>query len=250
MINSSKAFKFLTNRANRIKDFFLNLLFPPLCVNCQKEGEYLCPDCTSLINIATYQYCPYCRPPKIVFDSQTCGSCKRTGKNLSGLFNATSYQDFIIKKAISQFKYEPFVKNLARPFALLIIKYFKLLENKPDFTDYIIIPVPLAKKRLKWRGFNQAEEIAKHLADFLNIPLINNSLFRVKETAPQIELSGKEREKNIKGAFIYKKSEEIKAKKIFLVDDIYTTGSTLEECASRLRRAGAKEVWGLVVARE
>ena len=113
-----------------------------------------------------------------------------------------------------------------------------------------LIPVPLFKRKLKKRGFNQAEEIAKELSRVLKIPLISDNLIKTKETPPQVNLSEKEREENLKNAFFCKNPALIKQKKIFLIDDVYTTGSTMEECAKTLKQSGAKEIWGIVVARE
>jgi len=92
-------------------------------------------------------------------------------------------------------------------------------------------------------------EIGKEISKFLNIPLINDILFKIKETLPQVELSEKEREENIKGVFIIRNRKKISGKKILLVDDVYTTGSTMKECAQLLKKAGAKEVIGIVIAR-
>ena len=260
----------MPNLFARAKEFFLNLLFPPCCINCQSEESYLCQDCLSLIDISPNQYCPFCRRPKIVLGGGTCNFCKRT-KNLNGLYSAAPYQNFIIKKAIAQFKYEPYIKALSRPLSLLIIKHFQLLEHPSvakgkeermlfehplenpsgsNGTKEVLVPIPLAKKRLRQRGYNQSEEIAKELSSFLAIPLILNCLVKIKETASQVELSGSQREENVKGVFFCENPDTVRGKKIFLVDDVFTTGSTMEECALTLKRAGAKEVWGIVVARE
>ena len=112
-----------------------------------------------------------------------------------------------------------------------------------------MVPIPLTKKKLKQRGFNQSEEIVKELSESLKIFFLDDCILKIKETSPQIELSGKAREENIKGAFLVKNNEKIKNKKILLVDDVYTTGSTMEEVSKVLKESGAKEVWGLVVAR-
>jgi len=112
-----------------------------------------------------------------------------------------------------------------------------------------LVPVPLEKRKLKWRGFNQAEEIAKELSNFWEIPFILDCLIKVKENPPQVDLSEEERMENIKGVFQAKDEKEIMGKKIFLVDDVYTTGATMEEAARVLRATGAKEVWGITVAR-
>ncbi len=245
-----------------IKDFFLNLFFPRFCFGCQKEGSYLCQDCESTLEILEYHFClckKAVRLPKI-------GKCKKCSqKKLNGLYFALPYQNKLIQKLIHCFKYEPFIKELGKTLTSLIITHFQLTDNKPDFfypvspasnlgagsngADFLLIPVPLSKKRLKWRGFNQSEEIGKELSEFLEIPLINDVLFKTKEALPQIELDDEAREENVKGAFLLKNKEKIKGRKILLVDDVYTTGSTLEESARLLKAAGAKEVWGVTVAR-
>jgi len=216
---------------SQIKNFILDLLFPSFCLGCQREGSYLCEDCESTLEIFSFHQ-------------------KHRTSNLSDLYFAVSYQKPLIQNLIQKFKYQPFIKELAKPLAVLIIKHFQLLGNKPSFPQAILIPVPLTKKKQKQRGFNQAEEIAKELSNFLNIPLINNVLIKIKETLPQVELSGGERKENMKGAFFCQESNKIKVKTILLIDDVFTTGSTLEECARILKKAGAKEVLGIVVARE
>ena len=231
-----------------IKDFILDLLFPKFCFGCGKEGEYICEDCLAIIEILEYHFCPGCQ--KRTINGETCPSCKKSTK-LNGLYFAAPYQNALVKKMITQFKYEPFIRELKKPLADLIITHFQLCEKiKSDFSDFILAPVPLERKRMKWRGFNQSEEIAKELADYLEIPLINDALFKIKETLAQIDLTGEEREENIKGVFSIKNIEKIVRKRILLVDDVYTTGSTMNECARVLKEAGAKEVWGVAVARE
>ena len=108
------------------------------------------------------------------------------------------------------------------------------MDNQPDFKDFSLIPVPLHKKRLKWRGFNQAEELSKELSKFFKIPLIENCL--IKETD--------------KKEFLIEDNEFIKDKNILLIDDFFSTGSTMEECAKVLKEAKARKVIGIVIARE
>ena len=223
-------YHYIIKKTMGIKDFFLDLLFPKSCFGCQREGSYLCQDCLATLEVErTHQ--------------------KYSPENLADLYFAIPYQKPLIKNLILHFKYEPLIKELAKNLASLIIEHFQLLDNKPNFRDFILIPVPLEKRRLKWRGFNQAEEIAKELSKFLNLEVLNNVLIKIKETLPQVELSDKERKENIKGAFEVKGRELIKNRKILLVDDIYTTGSTMAECSRVLKNAGAKKVIGIVIAR-
>jgi ComF family protein len=213
-----------------IKNLILDILFPCFCLNCGKEGKYLCEDCQALLEISGYH------------------QIYRT-KNLKDLYFVIDYQNPLIKNLIQYFKYQPFVKELGKILSSLIITHFQLLEKPPNFSDFILIPLPLDKKKLRWRGFNQAEEIGKELAKFLKIPLVTHCLTKIKETTPQVELSDEKRKENIRGAFFVKNGELIKSKKILLIDDVYTTGSTMEEAARVLKKTGAKEIIGIVIAR-
>lgn len=233
---------------NKLISFCLEIFFPKHCLGCQKSGTYLCQDCIACLDLLRDQYC-LCKKPLIF--SGKCHQCKT--KNLDGLYSGLSYQRNLVKKIIHSFKYEPFIKELSQPLAFLIIEHFYLLEKQPSFfidkTNFILIPIPMYLKRLKWRGFNQAEEIAKELSKLLSIPIIFNCLIKTKETQPQTELNHDERKENIKGVFLIKNREKIKDKEILLIDDVYTTGSTMEEAAKRLKRAGAKTVIGITIAR-
>ena len=237
----------LVHNLKIIKDFFIDVLFPRICLNCQKEGTYLCEDCQGMLEISGFHQPYYSR-------------------TLKDLYFAAPYQNPLIKNLIQKFKYEPFIKELANPLTSLIITHFQLLENRPNFSNFILIPIPLDKKKLKWRGFNQAEKITEELAEFFNPVrdsgnkenlqkenisngVVNNVLMKSKETLPQVNLSDELRKENIKGVFLVEKKELIQNKKIILVDDVYTTGATMEECARVLKEAGAKEIWGIAIAR-
>jgi len=234
----------------RVIDFCWDMLFPRFCLGCKKEGAYLCEDCLSLIDIAEHQYCPFCET--LVFDGKTCFKCRKT-RALDGLHFATYYESSLLKKTIHYFKYEPFAKGLGETLAHLIILYLLNLEPTllKDITEEaLLVPVPLYKKKLKWRGFNQSEKIAKELSVFLNLPLNPNILLRIKDTKPQISLNATERLENMKDCFKVNNKEEIRGKKILLIDDVFTTGSTMEQAASTLKQSGAAQVIGIVVARE
>ena len=244
------------------KNFLLELFFPSFCLGCKKEGTYLCHDCKSTLEISEYNYClcssnPLRLPAR---DTQAglaplaqgkCSRCK--DKKLSGLYFALPYKEkFLTKKIIYQFKYEPYIKDLAKNLAGILVEHFVLTKNNTNQTweNSLLVPVPLAKKRLKIRGYNQAEELAKELSKVIKIPVASDNLIKIKPTLPQIKLSGKQRQENVKGSFAIKTPADIKGRKIFLVDDVYTTGSTMEECARILRNAGAKQIWGIAIARE
>lgn len=214
-----------------MKKFLLDLIFPKKCFGCKKEKTFLCQDCKSVLDILNLHQ-------------------KEKFSPLDDLYFALFYKHPLLKKMIFAFKYQG-VKELAFDLANLILDHFQLIEKKPQFlndpSQYFILPIPLSKEKLKFRGYNQAEEIAKVLSQKLKIPILRNVLIKIKETFPQIELSEKERKENIKDAFFVK--EGVSNKKILLVDDIFTTGATMREAARVLKEAGAKIVIGIVIAR-
>ena len=222
-----------------LKNFLLDLLFPKNCFGCQREKTYLCEDCISLLDIINSH---------TIFKTE----------NLNDLYFALDYKKHslryehrLTKKLIQSFKYNPFIKSLSQPLSSLIITHFELCEKSIPFikekNDFIIIPVPLSQKRLRWRGFNQAEEIAKNLSTYLGIPLLNDTLIKNKNTVFQSKLSDKERRENLLDTFSC--NEDMKDKKVLLVDDVYTTGSTMKECAKTLKKVGTKEIIGITIAK-
>lgn len=245
---------------NKIKSFALDLLFPKFCLGCQKEGTYLCFDCKHLLEIAEFDYCLCEQNPVKIFSPSTssgqtakCSRCQ--SKKLSGLYFGLSYKEkSLTRKLIHNFKYAPFIKELAKPLSDILIEHFILTGNNTDdiWENSILIPVPLHAKKQKERGYNQSEELAKELAKVLKVPVVSNLLVKIKNTPSQMKLKKEERQKNLQGAFdiIEKNKNTIKNKKIFLVDDVYTTGITMQECAGVLLKAGAKQVWGIAIARE
>jgi len=175
------------------------------------------------------------------------------------LLVACSYKNELLKKAIHTFKYK-FVQDLSKPLAVFLIQRLETVFSSEFFpafwkdevysSEFLVIPVPLHQKRFRWRGFNQAELLGKRVSNFFKLPFGGNVLIRRRYTVPQTEIKNKERRKeNIKGAFKCIRPERVKTKRIILVDDVCTTASTLNECAKALSKSGAKEIWGLVLAR-
>jgi competence protein ComFC len=242
-----------------------DLLFPKFCLRCQKEGTYLCSDCLSLLDIAEFDYCLCNKKPILLPPQQKSGKCgKCQDKKLSGLYFALPYKENLLtKKLIYQFKYQPYIKDLAKTLASILIEHFIISGKNTDeiWDNGVLVPVPLDIKKIKTRGYNQSEELAKELSKILQIPVVSDILIKIKSTPPQMELSKQEREKNITGAFAIsspslrgvattKQSFDLVDKKVFLVDDVYTTGSTMEECTKTLKKSGVKRVWGIAIARE
>lgn len=220
----------------------LNIIFPKRCVECNKLGSYFCKTCRTKIKYTTRQICPMCE--KQAIDGVTHPVCKTT-YTIDGLTSFFHY-DGMIQKAVKFLKYR-FVFDLAEEFIDLIpIQTIGRLDNKS-----ILVPIPLHPSRLQFRGFNQAEVLGRLIAGKLNIPVRADILKRVKKTKPQVEM--KDREKrltNMKDVFSLHQplTTSHKQSMIFLFDDVFTTGATLRAAANVLKRAGAKNVWGIVMA--
>jgi len=213
---------------------FLDVFFPSKCLGCGTKNEIFCQKCLESL--------PY--PENYPWNLK--------GRSLtSGLvFAATSYKDENVKKAIRLFKYRG-IKTLAQPLAELI--YARLPEKIRNLAikhNPILIPIPLSKKRFRQRGYNQSELLGRFLSDKLSIKMETNVLYKIKETISQVEIKDREKRlKNLQGAFKVKNPELIKNKIVILIDDISTTGATLNEAKQVLMQAGAKRVIGLVVAK-
>jgi len=226
----------------------ISLFFPTRCIICKKEGEVFCRDCLSLVSLLDNSCCPGCGSYKSNLPGEFCSICKKE-LHLDGLISATTYADPFIKKTISLFKYPPFAKDLAKSFAFLIISQLKLQNN--NFSGFILSYIPLDRTSLRKRGFNQSRLLAQELGKSLNLP-VYRLLEKKKKTKPQKSLNKEERKENIQNAFCVLKDAKVlvQNKKIIVVDDVYTTGATLNEAAKVLKKGGAKEVWGITVARE
>ena len=220
------------------RDFLVELIFPKICVGCGENGFWLCEKCSAKIKIIKTDLCIFCG--KIRDKGKLCGRC-RSRYVLTGVIVATKFQG-VMKKAIHSLKYDG-NQDLA-------VILSKILEKKLETTriskDFIITSVPLHWRKGNFRGFNQSELLAKLLAKKTGRPY-RRLLKRIKPTESQTALGGVSRRENLKGAF-KPLVEKIENKRIILVDDVCTTGSTLNECAIQLRKVGAREVWGLVLA--
>lgn len=225
-------------------NFALDLLFPKNCLGCGLEGVWLCAICQQKIVIIRKSFCPKCQ--KLTDHFKFCTNCRKHS-NLTRLYIAAYYQEGPLKEAIHSFKYEG-VFDIGKDLAKILV--YSIKEEK-QLSKSVIIPVPLYRKRQAQRGYNQAEILAKHVSQKFTIKLIKNKLLRIKATKKtQVELSGRERRANVKGIFNWHGgNNEIKNKIVILVDDVYTTGATLEECAKVLRRNGVRQIWGLVLAK-
>lgn len=217
----------------------LNLVFPKNCVNCGKPGNYLCKDCVSQVPQAKSR-CPLCE--NYNFQGKTHPSCY-VKNSLDGHVALWAYKG-VIRKAILRLKYN-FVSDLASELVCISVEKQKTHLNWRQF-EFVAIPVNRA--RLNWRGFNQSEILAELFAKRLNGFYQSGALIKTKNTKPQAQLDQKQRARNIKNAFSLSPKYVAKGKRVVLVDDVWTTGSTMREAGKVLKKAGASEVWGLTVA--
>jgi ComF family protein len=229
-----------------------DVIFPPRCLGCAEilypqRGKLFCPICEEKIRFITGDICPTCGTifPDSPAKSHLCGNCLENEPYFSCARAVFSYETIILD-VIHQFKYG----NNISVGAMLASFMADFSFPDVDFTDYsLIIPVPLHIKRLRQRGFNQSIILAHALAKKWQISVNFSLLRRKKFTLTQTGLHKAERKQNIKGAFEVSDKKNISGKNVILVDDVYTTGATINECAKTLIKAGAQKITVLTLAR-
>jgi ComF family protein len=231
---------------------FLDILFPPLCHACrafiaEPTPMHLCADCRMLIVPIGSPFCPICGVPFATEggSNHPCGACLTNRRPFSAARAAVRF-DGPVQDLIHRCKYGKKV-HLAKPLALLMAE--SLTTFVSDAVPDCLVPVPLHGKRLRQRGFNQAQQLAGFLAKRWQLPHSVDNLRRIRWTEPQTGLAAVDRQRNIRDAFAVRDPGRFKDKRLLLVDDVYTTGSTAAECARTLRHAGASSVMVITVAR-
>ncbi len=215
----------------------LDLVFPVSCLVCGKDGSYLCDNCTSKLTRLEKQECLVCQSPAPF--GKTHPQCV-SRNSVDGSISALDHKDKKVQQIVRVFKYN-FVSSLAAPLSHLILITISQQNLADYFEDFIIVPIPLHQRRFNWRGFNQAKLLSDELAMKLEIKIDDRLVIRSKFTKPQVQLSANERKINIENAF--QMIGDATNKKILLVDDVITSGSTANELAKILKRAHATEVW-------
>jgi ComF family protein len=229
----------------------INFILPPRCLNCGKvinNDDALCVECLKKINFITAPYCKKCGKPleHNISNDLVCGECLNTTKRSCFRISrsAVIYDEFS-KKIILDFKFASHIENKKLLANWMFLAGTDIWKKDCD----VIIPVPMHFTRFFKRRYNQSAIIAKELSKLCKIDVMYDVLKKGKYTKPQIECTSKQRIKNLKDAFYIENSEKIKGKRIVLIDDVYTTGSTLKECAKTLLKAGAKSVDTLTIAK-
>ncbi|MEW6556237.1 MAG: double zinc ribbon domain-containing protein [Elusimicrobiota bacterium] len=225
----------------------LNFFFPNTCIICGEDVEppdlSVCNRCLNKIEYIKPPYCLTCHQP-LPDGGAHCWQCRKTKYHFEKIITVGKYTG-ILRELILKFKEAEFLKiTLGK---LLLDTTLKKV-NTADID--LITAVPLSKKREFKRGYNQSQLLAEFLGKNLNKQVISNNLVRVKETRPQFELTREERLVNLKDAFSVKEPSVFRGKNVAIVDDITTTCTTIEECSKVLRHAGAKKIYGLILARD
>jgi len=238
-------FKFL----NQFKTWVLDLIFPRECLGCGTENDWICSDCSDKIEFRQEQDCYSCRKPSIT--GQVCKDCK-TQTSLDKVWIAADYDQETVQQSIHWLKYK-YVEELGERLAEILarfVKQHKLIElSALDASRTIITAVPLNKKRYLQRSFNQSGLIAQNLAEHLELEYFPQIIRRIRNAPPQAQLNREERLVNVKDAFDMPEDYDLSGRTIIIVDDVLTTGSTLDECARVFKRNNADKVIGLVLAR-
>lgn len=217
---------------------FAQKLLPQNCLLCTAEAgrASLCPPCLADLPLHTLPTCPVCAYPTPL--AEVCGNCLRHPPAYSRSIAAYIYR-FPLDQLVQSLKYH-------HQFAVIDVLTAPLLARITELPD-AIIAMPLHHKRLMERGFNQSQLLASHIAKQLQLPLLDHACQRIRDTTPQAALPIKERHKNIRNAFSCDGS--VAGKRIAIVDDVMTSGSTLDSLAKVMLAAGATEVQCWVVAR-
>lgn len=219
----------------------LDILFPPFCCNCGVLGYELCPDCIKKIVVLNQRnLCSICGD--ISINGMICSECQIKKPYFDQLRSWGTYSG-VLREVIQKIKFNRGL-GLIGYFTTASIGFIKSWNIEIDH----IVPVPLGKNRHHNRGYNQASLIARPISRNLHIPYKLRAISRAKETSSQVGLNAKEREQNVLNAF--EGDLEINQNKsVLVIDDITTTGSTLNECAKALRNSGAKKVYCFTLAR-
>lgn len=211
----------------------LKLIYPPTCGICKKlDNNYLCKKCEKILR------------EQAIYGIDCC----------------TEENDKYFDEHLYIFMYGGLIRNIMlnykfREKAYLYKTFVKILLKNQKFVEIIktydiIVPVPLSRTRNKLRGYNQSELIATEISKTLKLDLIKNELYKTKNTMRQSNLNKLEREINIQGAYALKNEERIKNKKVLIIDDIYTTGATANECSRVLKNAETQKIGILTIAKD
>lgn len=222
----------------------IDLALPLHCLGCAREGDVICPQCAADLPKLAPPFCHICASPGV---SGVCRDCRQlssaSGEALSGI-RAPFLMEGLLREAVHAFKYRNY--RAAAPSLAGFLEAY--LRDTPLPGD-VLLPVPLHRKKLRERGYNQASLLARELGKGLGMPAEDELLVRTRHSPPQVYASsGAQRRSNTEAAFSCEGDANGMA--IILVDDVCTTGATLRACARALKEKGAASVWAVTLARE
>jgi ComF family protein len=229
---------------------FFDLLFPRRCPVCadivQPWGALICPDCIKKLDPVREPVCRKCGKQLISDREEYCYDCSRRSHSFEAGRAVFKYNQ-AAKKSLTAIKYKNRREYLDFYAQAMAYRYQQPIQRwQPD----ALVPIPVHPSRMRSRGFNQAEELSRRLTTIWGIPTQTKLLIRVKKTLPQKKLTPEERLKNLQQAFAVSPPmgrSEVIPETVVLIDDIYTTGSTMEACTRVLKAAGVKKVYFLTI---
>jgi ComF family protein len=219
---------------------FIDLLFPPRCGGCQTAGSLWCAACRAATQPIEPPWCEKCGEPFVT--DRLCANCRQHPLVIEKIRSVALF-DGVLRQGIHRFKYER-LSGLAEPFGGMLADYWQAAQLTADW----LIPVPLHPSRERDRGYNQSELLARHLARRVGVPVSSRGLRRTRATAVQMTLNAAERRQNVAGAFECVEAR-VRGARVVVIDDVGTTGATLDACAQAVLQAGAVSVMGLTLAR-
>jgi len=229
-------------RSGKLIELAVDSFFPRRCVGCGKIGGFLCPECLGKLPRLLPPLCPNCGRSQA--SGIVCPDCRQRQTEIDGIRSLFRF-DEVIRKAIHQLKYRN-LKAISPCLAELLADY--LGSNR--LPGEALVCVPLHPRRLRERGYNQSSLLAREMGKRIGMPVIEDCLIRVKQAQPQVRaVDVAERWRNVADAFVCR-DEKVSGKQIILIDDVCTSGATLESCAAVLKGKGTASVWGLTLARE
>ncbi|MFZ5917094.1 MAG: ComF family protein [Chloroflexota bacterium] len=217
------------------------LLYPPRCASCGQSPSLLCDRCQRQIVPLLPPVCPLCGYPSA--NGLFCHRCQTTPPAIDGI-RSVAFFEGPLREALHALKYNG-LRAVAQPLGQLMARHWQADPLPAD----VILPVPLHRSRQRQRGYNQAAVLAGALAQEIGLPLRQDWLVRRRSTVSQTELDAVQRRENVAEAFEARADGVLTGKRVLLIDDVCTTGATLEACSIALRRAGAQSVWGFTLGR-
>jgi ComF family protein len=219
---------------------FIDFLFPPRCGGCQAAGSLWCVACQAAVQPIEPPWCEKCGEPFVT--DRLCANCRAHPLVIEKIRSVALF-DGVLRQAIHRFKYER-QAALAEPFGEMLAVYWLKEQLAADW----LIPVPLHPSREHDRGYNQSELLARQLARRVGVSVSSKGLRRTRATAVQMTLNAAQRRENVAGAFDCIEGG-VRGARVVIIDDVGTTGATLDACAQAVLRAGAVSVMGLTLAR-